>query len=241
MKLYLPSYKVGNKTEELKKWIAEHNRKICLIPNSRDIYTRGITLIVLIVTIIILLILAGVTIALFIGENGILEKATFSKDLTEEKKEEETVKLADYENKIDKYMDSEYIDSETKEQITIDKEEYENMKKQLEDLLQKNTNIELISTGLVSDNNKTSYKYNATKDGKVMITLFTARGDGGQLAQQFYCKKNNTNVSAKNTIGSTYRRMSYFVVDVIEGDVIELCAQSSGAWGDSGYTISFVE
>lgn len=41
MKLYLSSYKLGNKTEELKKWITEHNRKICLIPNSRDIYPES--------------------------------------------------------------------------------------------------------------------------------------------------------------------------------------------------------
>ena len=41
MKLYLSSYKVGNKAEELKKWIVEHNNKICLIPNSRDIYPEG--------------------------------------------------------------------------------------------------------------------------------------------------------------------------------------------------------
>ena len=31
MKLYLSSYKLGDKTEELKKWIVEHNNKICLI------------------------------------------------------------------------------------------------------------------------------------------------------------------------------------------------------------------
>ena len=41
MKLYLSSYKVGNKIEELKKWIIEHGNKICLIPNSRDIYPDG--------------------------------------------------------------------------------------------------------------------------------------------------------------------------------------------------------
>ena len=41
MKLYLSSYKVGNKTEELRKWIIEHGNKICLIPNSRDIYPEG--------------------------------------------------------------------------------------------------------------------------------------------------------------------------------------------------------
>ena len=38
MKLYLSSYKLGNKTEELKEWIKEHNNKICLIPNAKDDY-----------------------------------------------------------------------------------------------------------------------------------------------------------------------------------------------------------
>ena len=37
---------------------------------------RGITLIALVITIIVLLILAGVTIASITGENGILSKAT---------------------------------------------------------------------------------------------------------------------------------------------------------------------
>lgn len=41
MKLYLSSYKLGNKIEELKKWIKEHNNKICLIPNSRDVYPES--------------------------------------------------------------------------------------------------------------------------------------------------------------------------------------------------------
>ena len=41
MKLYLSSYKLGNKTEELKKWIKEHDNKICLIPNARDVYPDG--------------------------------------------------------------------------------------------------------------------------------------------------------------------------------------------------------
>ena len=38
MKLYLSSYKIGEKTEELKKWIYINGNKICLIPNARDIY-----------------------------------------------------------------------------------------------------------------------------------------------------------------------------------------------------------
>lgn len=36
MKLYLSSYRLGNKKEELKNWIEEHGNKICLIPNAKD-------------------------------------------------------------------------------------------------------------------------------------------------------------------------------------------------------------
>ena len=44
--------------------------------------------------VIVLLILAGVTIAMLIGDNGILTKATEAKDKTEEGEEEEKVKLS---------------------------------------------------------------------------------------------------------------------------------------------------
>lgn len=43
---------------------------------------KGITLIALVITIIVLLILAGVSIAMLTGENGILNQATTAKDDT---------------------------------------------------------------------------------------------------------------------------------------------------------------
>ncbi len=57
-------------------------------------FTKGITLIALVITIIVLLILAGVTIATLLGENGILSKATEASNKTEEKNAEEQVKIA---------------------------------------------------------------------------------------------------------------------------------------------------
>ena len=54
---------------------------------------KGITLIALVITIIVLLILAGVSIAMLTGENGILNKATTAKQKTEEATAEERVKL----------------------------------------------------------------------------------------------------------------------------------------------------
>ena len=56
--------------------------------------TRGITLIALVITIIVLLILAGVTIVTLTGPNGILSNATKSKEETQVKSAEEKVKLA---------------------------------------------------------------------------------------------------------------------------------------------------
>ena len=65
--------------------------------------TRGITLIALVITIIVLLILAGVTIAALSGDNGILKRATEAKEQTNQKNDEETEKLAGYESTIDQY------------------------------------------------------------------------------------------------------------------------------------------
>lgn len=50
---------------------------------------KGITLIALVITIIVLLILAGVSISMLTGENGIINKATGAKENTEIGKEEE--------------------------------------------------------------------------------------------------------------------------------------------------------
>ena len=55
---------------------------------------KGITLIALIITIIVLLILAAVSIATIIGENGILTRATEAKEQTEIADEKEAISIA---------------------------------------------------------------------------------------------------------------------------------------------------
>ena len=55
---------------------------------------KGITLIALVITIIVLLILAGVSIAMLTGQNGILTQAQNAKTTTTNKSAEEKVKLA---------------------------------------------------------------------------------------------------------------------------------------------------
>ncbi len=70
---------------------------------------QGITLVALVVTIIVLLILAGVTIAMVLGQDGIFKKAQTARTKTIESQEAEVIKLAmntirtnDWENKIRK-------------------------------------------------------------------------------------------------------------------------------------------
>ncbi len=68
--------------------------------------SKGITLIALVITIIVLLILAGVAIAMLSGENGILRKAAESKTKTEEGQKEEMGSLLSYEMALN--LDSGY-------------------------------------------------------------------------------------------------------------------------------------
>lgn len=62
---------------------------------------KGITLIALVVTIIVLLILAGVSISMIMGENGIVNRAQDSKEKTKEAELEEEVELLIAENDIE--------------------------------------------------------------------------------------------------------------------------------------------
>ena len=55
---------------------------------------KGITLIALVITIIVLLILAGVSIAMLTGDNGILSNAQKAQTNTVTKSNEEILKLA---------------------------------------------------------------------------------------------------------------------------------------------------
>ena len=62
---------------------------------------KGITLIALVITIIVLLILAGVSIAMLTGENGILTQAQRAKTETEEAQKDEENVLGSYEQYIE--------------------------------------------------------------------------------------------------------------------------------------------
>ena len=66
--------------------------------------SKGITLIALVITIIVLLILAGVSIAMLTGQNGILTQAQKAKTETENAAANEAGILSDYETKINEEL-----------------------------------------------------------------------------------------------------------------------------------------
>ena len=63
----------------------------------------GITLIALVITVIVLLILAGVTIAALSGDNGILTRAKEAKEKTEQAQDNESRTLSNMENILESY------------------------------------------------------------------------------------------------------------------------------------------
>ena len=63
---------------------------------------RGITLIALVITIIVLLILAGVAVATLTGDNGILTKTTSSKEENIKGEENEKIRIGYNEYQIKK-------------------------------------------------------------------------------------------------------------------------------------------
>ena len=82
---------------------------------------KGITLIALVITIIVLLILAGVTIATLTGDNGILTKANEAKTITNEKDEEEQIEIG-YTEYLMADQTGEKVDFKVSEATVIGKE-----------------------------------------------------------------------------------------------------------------------
>lgn len=67
---------------------------------------KGITLIALIITIIVLLILAGISIAMLVGEDGIMTRTTWAKWVTEYRAVEEAERLYEIDENMKEYGDT---------------------------------------------------------------------------------------------------------------------------------------
>lgn len=169
---------------------------------------RGITLISLVITIIILLILAGVTISLIMGENGIFEIAQNAAKEYENSAQKEEVGINNLTNQIEKYGIASNGGT-----ITIDKNEYEKLKEKLVNL--ENRYYPNKSLNLTLVNNQVTIP----KSGWLYI-YFNKNTQG----EYFYANRNEVRIfdiscPTEDTCGSTY-------IPVNEGDVIRVSASS---------------
>ncbi len=127
---------------------------------------KGITLIALVITIVILLILAGITIQALTNQ-GLFEKADEAKKKTENAQVEEEETLADYENTIGEYV------SGTRETITITEEE---LQKRINSAVEKATEIEEIPITLTDTGEKllSVNIFSIKKSGNIYTGYFSA-------------------------------------------------------------------
>ena len=113
---------------------------------------RGITLIALVITIIILLILAGITLNLTLGQNGIITRAQQAGKNYMDAAEKEQDELARFLNETDNVINGSSIGNgatseEDKEKIAQLEERIAELEQQLEEVSKESTTVKKVSLG----------------------------------------------------------------------------------------------
>ena len=165
---------------------------------------KGITLIALVITIIILLILAGITIATLTGENGLFARAKQAKEETEKAQVDEKIKLALLEatiesetgsanySSIEDYIEilnkQEGIDIETQDSEEYDKEIVMNDKYVYGINQDENGEIKTEYIGIVGKLLPSIKLVNISNTtNTISIEVTTKRNEGGKL--EYYIKE----------------------------------------------------
>ncbi|MCI8411651.1 MAG: hypothetical protein HFJ40_04325 [Clostridia bacterium] len=143
---------------------------------------RGITLIALVITIIVLLILAGVTIAMLTGENGILNQAESAKTENIIAQVDEEVKLAvqavkaeiEYQKAINSGFDAtKFVETNTDGSITIGKSIIEMLQGDLPESKGYTISIKEAQTASINP-----IKVSATESKTILISYASAKISG---------------------------------------------------------------
>lgn len=181
---------------------------------------KAITLIALIVTIIILLILAGVSIAFLTGENGILNKAKTAKDQSTQGEVEEQNRLGKTNETMDNYLITTRSGS-------------------LSDIIKYSSGVKIVSvTGGVSNN---TGNYTVPQDGFISATgtFYTANQASASYIEVAILKNGEVfawDQEASPSAG-TYRMVSAAgMINVLKGDVIKMYYYSNVT---GSYTYNF--
>ena len=199
---------------------------------------KGITLIALIITIIILLILAGVAIAALTGDNGLFSRAKKSRTEMFEAQNKENMILGDYENKIEKYVDgSREINPSGTINIT------ENGQYNVTEYANANVNISTQKPGEIisyvgADKDDFTSTYTATKDCVVLATSIAMHNMTGTV--NGYSSTNQTSSGIiisevsemRTTMPTQYIQRLY---KLSEGQYIQ-CISSAYQWGKMCHT-----
>ena len=167
--------------------------------------SRGITLIALVITIIVLLILAGVTIATLIGDSGILTQAGRAKDQTEKAAIEEKIKLETMALKNGGTL------SDLKDSLKIEGAEYEVGSKSM-----------IVTT-------KEGYVYTVLFDGTIvegkLVCLDIADGNIDLYSNGYKQYKGNLQNLNKN--GSTEYTGKYIITGTTTENVVRVCDEGT--------------
>ncbi len=121
---------------------------------------KGITLVALVITIIVLLILAGVSIALVVGNNGILGRATGAVATSELATAEQEIKVSIADAQMDAYTKS--ATSPDFEAAYTNRSFYDN-----------NCTSGTITTAPIASAGKVTLEYKAKKSGTVYTATFS--------------------------------------------------------------------
>ena len=124
----------------------------------------GITLVSLVITIIILLILSGVAITT-LTQTGLFEKAKQAKNSMENSQILENKVIAEYENKINSSVVGD------RDKITIDKEEYENLKAKIDEISKGNIVHVYENVTLNVTNGEAIFEHNLGKENYVAYII----------------------------------------------------------------------
>ncbi len=189
---------------------------------------KGITLIALVITIIVLLILAGVTISTLTGENGILTRASEASEETLIANEKEEISVA-YNGAKAKNLGEKITDSDLNEQFSVNGTNAEAngsenivvkfLESNNEYIIQENGNITEVNVEQVKDSNPGSFEGNGTDANPYLIqsiedlVAFATNVNAGEtytgkyfeLTQDldFYSDKSYVNKDTKYAYNST--------------------------------------
>ncbi len=147
--------------------------------------SNGITLIALVITIIVLLILAGISISMLSGDNSILQKATDAKQTSEraEAKEQAQMDIMAYiADKTASHQDASLDDTKVKEILSDNKSYVKEAKES--SFITKKGEYEIPYSELYTTGDSTpTIKYGLQEDGKTFITAPGSHDTDGKTYQ----------------------------------------------------------